>query len=198
PGAPALGVPSQERYKQAAVAVIRATEGSGTAQPALSSPLAWNALAASLPEEPGAAVRLRNDVTLYLALNGALQDAAVTAYRAKRSYQSPRPISMIRYLAFQGQSSNRKAPSYSAEGLPLVPGLIKLVNGRVAVRSGGRWVLGSRWTPPAATPASPGWVSDTSAYAAAANTVLSALTGKSFVHQSAQASDSGAASGIDL
>jgi hypothetical protein len=41
-------------------------------------------------------------------------------------------------------------------------------------------------------------VSDTSAYAAAANAVLSALTGKSFVHQAAQASDSGATTGIDL
>jgi len=105
---------------------------------------------------------------------------------------------MIRYLAFQGQSTDRKAPSYNAEGLPLIPGLTKLVNGRVAVRSGGSWVLGSRWTPPAATPASPGWVSDPSAYASAANVVLSALTGKSFARQAAQASDSGVATGIAL
>ena len=153
-------------------------------------------------------------MTLYLALNGALNDAAVATYGVKRTYQSPRPISMIRYLAFQGQSSDPKAPSYNAEGLPLVPGLIELVTkqssaagkshealaadiGQVAVLSQGRWVLGARWTPPAATPASPGWVAEGSAFAAAAGDVLTALTGRSFEREAALLGRAGVAAGIE-
>jgi hypothetical protein len=149
-----------------------------------------------------------------LALNGALNDAAVAAFGAKRTYQSPRPISMIRYLAFQGQSTDPKAPSYSAEGLPLVPGLIELVTkqssapgqpqaalaahvGQVAVLSHGRWVLGAQWTPTAATPASPGWVSESSAFSYAAAHVLTALTGRSFVQQAERLSRGEVAGGIE-
>ena len=36
------------------------------------------------------------DVKLYLALNGAVHDAAIAAWGAKRHYDSARPISMIR------------------------------------------------------------------------------------------------------
>ncbi len=150
---------------------------------------------------------------LYFVLNGALNDAAVATWGAKRAYQSPRPISMIRYLAFQGQSSDRNGPSYNADGLPLVPGLIELVTkassapgqrhaalaadvGQVAVLSGGRWVLGSRWAPPVQTPASPGWVSETSAFAYAADGVLSRLTGRSFGARAALLSASGVRDGI--
>jgi hypothetical protein len=153
-------------------------------------------------------------VTLYLALNGGLNDAAIATYGVKRRYQAPRPISMIRYLAFQGQSSDPKAPSYSTEGLPLVPGLVELVTkqssapgephaalaadtGRVAVLSQGRWVLGARWTPAAATPASPGWVSESSAFAAAAGEVLTALTGRPVGRQAGLVGRSGAAAGIE-
>src|SRR5262249_9193077 len=126
PGSPPTGDPSGAAYKQAAVAVIRATAGRRSAAPA-TSPLGWNAVADALPTAGGASSTLARDVRLELALNGALNDTAVGAFGAKRAYQSPRPISMIRYLAFQGQSSDRSAPSYSADGLPLVPGLIELV-----------------------------------------------------------------------
>ena len=121
PGPPPFGDPSTASYKDAAVAVIRATSRKGTAAVA-SSPIDWNVRA-----NAGAPSSLQRDVQLYLTLNGALNDAAVAAYGAKRAYQSPRPISMIRYLAFQGQSSDPKAPSYNTEGLPLVPGLIELI-----------------------------------------------------------------------
>jgi hypothetical protein len=121
---------------------------------------------------------------------------------------------MIRYLAFQGQSSDPKAPSYNAQGLPVVPGLIELITkqssapgrpqaalaadvGQVAVLSQGRWVLGSRWTSPATTPASPGWVSEGSAFSYAAAEVLSALTGHSFARQAEQLSQAGVAGGIE-
>ncbi|MDQ8181482.1 FG-GAP-like repeat-containing protein [Pelagicoccus sp. SDUM812005] len=67
------------------------------------------------------------DVHAYLALNGALHDAAIAAWTIKSKYDSIRPISMIRYLASLGQSSDPQLPNYHASGLPLEPGLIELV-----------------------------------------------------------------------
>ncbi len=131
---------------------------------------------------------------LYLALNGALHDTAIAAWGAKRTYQAPRPISMIRYMAFQGQSSDPKAPSYNPEGLPLVPGLIELRNGQVVVRTRTGWVVGTRWTPLRPTPPSPGWVSDGSAFASAADVVL----GRAVARTSARAEASGLDAGIDI
>jgi hypothetical protein len=189
-GAPPLGTPSDAPYKRAAVAVIRATSTLGSKR--TMTPLDWNVVAESLGRG------LRQDVRLYFTLNGALHDAAIATWRAKSAHQSPRPISMIRYLAFQGQSSDPKQPSYNADGLPLVPGLSKLDRGKVVVRSGGRWILGARWTPPAQTPASPGWVSESSAFAYAADAALSSLTGRSFDRQAKQAAEAGPAAGIQV
>jgi hypothetical protein len=142
PGAQPIGGAASRSYKRAAVDVIRATAAGSGGAIVSSSPADWNGRA-------NAATRssLAGDVKLYLALNGALHDAAVAAWGAKRTYQTPRPISMIRYMAFEGQSSDAKAPSYNAEGLPLVPGLIELRNGQVVVRTRTGWVLGTRWTP---------------------------------------------------
>jgi hypothetical protein len=67
------------------------------------------------------------DVKLYFALAGATHDAACAAWSLKRHYQSPRPITMIRFLASRGQSTNPALPSYHPEGLPLVPGLTAVV-----------------------------------------------------------------------
>jgi hypothetical protein len=144
----------------------------------------WNVIANQVSDSPqlatrigpGAANRLRWDVETYFALNGALHDAAVAAWGIKRSYQSVRPISMIRYLASRGQSSDSGLPSYDPEGLPLIPGLIELITressapgqrhaglaghvGEIAIRtwrgppkdptqeSGVGWILGERWVP---------------------------------------------------
>ena len=189
---PRLGVPNHAAYKQAAIAVIRATSGALTSTIG-TSPIAWNRIAS------GAAPRsVTEDARLYLALNGALNDAAVAAWRAKREYVAPRPISMIRYLAFSGQSSDPKKPSFSRDGLPLVPGLTKLDHGRVLVLSGGKWVPGASWSPPAPTPASPGYAAEGSAFAYAANEVLTSLLGRSFSRQAQSASEAGLARGIDL
>jgi Na+-translocating ferredoxin:NAD+ oxidoreductase RnfD subunit len=190
-GAPPLGTPSDRTYQRAAVAVIRATSRPHSALPG-TSPADWNVLGESLGGG------LRQDLRRYFTLNAALSDAAVATWRAKRAYQSPRPISMIRYLAFQGQSTDPKKPSFNREGLPLVPGLIELRNGKVMVLSSGRWILGARWTPPAQTPASPGWVSESSAFAYAADAALSALTGRSYDRQAQQAAESGLAEGIQI
>jgi hypothetical protein len=121
--------------------------------------------------------RLEWDVKLYLALNGALHDAAVAAWGAKGRYDSGRPISMIRYLGGEGQSSDSVGPSYDPQGLPLEPGLVEVVTrassapgerhealarhvGEVAVRSwagfpdnpeteasGVRWIRAVEWVP---------------------------------------------------
>ena len=46
---------------------------------------------------------------LYLALNGAVHDAAIAAWGAKGHYDYVRPISMIRYMGGLGQSSDPDA-----------------------------------------------------------------------------------------
>jgi hypothetical protein len=71
--------------------------------------------------------RLQWDVKLYLALNGAVHDAAIAAWGLKGYYDSVRPISMIRYMGGLGQSSDPAQPAFNPEGLPLVPGLIEVV-----------------------------------------------------------------------
>ena len=189
PGAPPIGSPASRSYKRAAVDVIRANAAASGVAIVASSPVDWNARANAATHSS-----LAQDVKLYLALNGALHDTAIAAWGAKRTYQAPRPISMIRYLAFEGQSSDAKAPSYNAEGLPLVPGLIELRNGQVVVRTRTGWVPGTRWTPARPTPPSPGWVSDGSAFASAADVVL----GRAVAHASAQAEASGLEAGIDI
>ena len=97
----------------------------------------WNVLANLVSDElsPNLAIggqgpsvdRLEWDVKLYFALNGAVHDAAVAAWGLKGHYDTVRPISIVRYLGGNGQSSDPTLPSYSVEGLPLVPDLIELV-----------------------------------------------------------------------
>jgi hypothetical protein len=71
--------------------------------------------------------RLEWDVKMYLTMNGGLHDAAVTAWGLKRAYTSTRPISLVRWMAQNGQSSDPSAPSYHEDGLPLEDGLIELI-----------------------------------------------------------------------
>jgi len=66
------------------------------------------------------------DVKAYLALGGAMHDAAVTTWGVKGYYDYIRPISAIRYMA-RGQSTDPALPSFDPHGLPLIPGLIELV-----------------------------------------------------------------------
>ncbi len=67
------------------------------------------------------------DVKAYFALGGAMHDAAISAWGVKGWYDYIRPISAIRYMASQGQSSDPDLPNYSPYGLPLIPGFIELV-----------------------------------------------------------------------
>ena len=147
----------------------------------------WNAIANEVSDAPGLerriggrgpeVDRLEWDVKLYLALNGAVHDAAVAAWGAKAHYDSARPISMIRYMGTNGQSSDPKGPAFHPDGLPLEPGLVEVVTrassrpgkrhealaahvGEIAVRawagfpadpvadaSGVRWIRAAEWVP---------------------------------------------------
>jgi hypothetical protein len=80
--------------------------------------------------------RLEWDVKLYLALNGAVHDAAIAAWGLKGHYDGPRPISMIRYMGGRGQSSDPSLPSHDREGLPLVPGLVELISSATTATGG--------------------------------------------------------------
>lgn len=66
-------------------------------------------------------------VKAYLTMGGAMHDAAISAWSVKGYHDYVRPISAIRYMADQGQSSEPQAPDYDPEGIPLVPGLIERI-----------------------------------------------------------------------
>ncbi len=98
----------------------------------------WNAIANQVADAPGFQFRIGGtgadvdrlewDVKLYFALNGAVHDAAIAAWGLKRWYDSPRPISMIRYMGGKGQSSDPDGPAYDPAGLPLVSGLVEVIS----------------------------------------------------------------------
>jgi len=68
------------------------------------------------------------DIKAYFTLGGAMHDAAIAAWSVKGYYDYIRPISAIRYMASQGQSTNSALPNYSSQGLPLLDGWIELVD----------------------------------------------------------------------
>lgn len=147
----------------------------------------WNVLANEVSDLKGTDLRIGGsgepvdrlewDTKLYLALNGAVHDAAIAAWGLKGHYDSVRPISMIRYLASKGQSSDPALPSYDPEGITLEPGLVELITpattapgqrhealkgheGEIALHAwkgnpddpktqtgGVGWILGTTWLP---------------------------------------------------
>jgi len=149
------------------------------------------------------------DVKMYFALNAAVHEAACACWAAKRAYDGWRPISAVRYLGGLGQSSDTNQPSYNANGLPLIPGLIQVVTadmaatnssltvGKVAVlgwpgpppnpatqHSGVRWMNADTWIPYQrtnfVTPAFPGYFSGHSTFSRSAAEVLAAITGSPY------------------
>jgi len=147
----------------------------------------WNVLANQIHDHPLFQRRFRGtgpildelewDVKLYLALNGALHDAAVVAWGIKPYYDFVRPITAIRHMGGLGQSSNPGFLAYHTNGLPLVPGLVEVVTrtssapgqrhehlkayfGKIAIHtwpgepadkatqaSGAEWILAESWLP---------------------------------------------------
>ena len=97
----------------------------------------WNTMANAVTEELGDDLRIGGtgdvvdalewDVKLYLALNGANHDAAIAAWGTKGHYDYIRPISMIRWMGGNGQSSDPTGPSYHEDGMPLEPGLVEVI-----------------------------------------------------------------------
>lgn len=77
------------------------------------------------------------NVKSYFALGGATHDAAICAWGIKGWYDSARPITAIRYMADQGQSTDTTLANYSPAGLPLIPDFVDVVrdtNDALAVR----------------------------------------------------------------
>jgi hypothetical protein len=147
----------------------------------------WNGIANVVGDELGSNLRIGGtgrvvdrlewDTKLYLALNGAVHDAAIAAWGLKGRYDGTRPISMIRYMGGLGQSSDPSLPSFNRAGLPLVAGLIQVIRkadtgaggdmarlagheGQIAVKAwlgnpadpktqhaGVGWILATGWAP---------------------------------------------------
>ena len=67
------------------------------------------------------------DVKCYFILGGAMHDAAISTWGIKGYYDYLRPVSAIRYMAEQGQSTDTLLPNYNKSGLPLIDGFSELV-----------------------------------------------------------------------
>lgn len=143
------------------------------------------------------------DVLAYLALGGAMHDAAIAAWSVKGAYDYPRPVSAIRHLADIDAADG---------GLPLVDGHIERVRpddplagengehvGKIKVRAwrgpdaitfaaldtaGVDWILAESWwpyqRPSFVTPPFAGYLSGHSTFSRAAAEVLESLTGNAF------------------
>ena len=108
------------------------------------------------------------DVRAYFLLGGALHDSAIAAWSIKGAYDYVRPVSAIRYMAGQGQSSDPAGARYAVHGVPLEPGRIERVApgdplagngganvGRIKVRA---WRGPSFIADPATDTAGVGWI----------------------------------------
>ena len=115
------------------------------------------------------------DIKSYLALGGSMHDSAVDTWGIKGYYDFIRPVSAIRYMATKGQSTDPRLASFDPHGLPLISGLIELIEigdplagttdenvGKIKVMSwkgpdfianpdtdiaGVDWILGTHWWP---------------------------------------------------
>ena len=124
----------------------------------------WNTIANTVGDSPGfvrriggtgpEVDRLEWDVKTYLALNGAVHDAAVEAWGNKGYYDTARPISIIRYMGGTASRATASLPSYDPQGLPLVPDLIELVT--EARRRPGKRHAGLSAATSARSPSAPG------------------------------------------
>ncbi|MCB0209672.1 MAG: vanadium-dependent haloperoxidase [Anaerolineae bacterium] len=116
----------------------------------------WNALAHGISYRDRHTIA--DDVKLYLALNGALFDASISAWDAKRAYDSVRPASAIRHM-YYGQ----------------------FIRAWAGPNNGSQQILGEQWQPYQAltfvTPAFPEYVSGHSTFSAAAAEILTRFTG---------------------
>ncbi|SDI09703.1 FG-GAP-like repeat-containing protein [Winogradskyella thalassocola] len=68
------------------------------------------------------------DVKSYFILGGGMHDAAISAWSIKGWYDYIRPISALRYMAEQGQSTDPSLINYSVSGIELIDGYIEVVD----------------------------------------------------------------------
>ena len=97
----------------------------------------WNVIANGVADNPLTVKKIGGvgpvvddlewDVKVYFTLNAAVHDAACAAWGLKRYYVGWRPLTAVRYLGGNGQSTDPTLPSYSTNGLPLITNLIELV-----------------------------------------------------------------------
>lgn len=97
----------------------------------------WNEIANEVSDHPDLEKRIGGqgpivsdlewDVKLYLALNGSVHDAAIATWEVKVEYNFTRPLSLIRAMAANGQSSDPKGPAYHPDGLALETGLVEVI-----------------------------------------------------------------------
>ena len=114
------------------------------------------------------------DIKSYFTLGGAMHDAAISAWGIKGYYDYIRPISVLRYLSDQGQSTFNDSLNYNPNGYNLIDNYIDIVNigdplvgdnlenlGKIKLftwkghesgelgngESGSGWVLAENWWP---------------------------------------------------
>ncbi len=78
------------------------------------------------------------DVLGYFSMGGAMHDAAIAAWSCKGWYDYLRPVSALRWMADQGQSSDPELPHYNASGLPLVADYVELITNQDAIELRGQ------------------------------------------------------------
>jgi hypothetical protein len=108
----------------------------------------WNVLANYVADHPLTVKRFHGegpvlddlewDVKVYLAINGAVHDAAVEAWGLKGQYDSVRPISAIRYMCGLGQCTDPNQMSFNPNGIPLIDDLTAVIT-PPDVEEGGRF-----------------------------------------------------------
>ncbi|MFC4635138.1 T9SS type A sorting domain-containing protein [Dokdonia ponticola] len=67
------------------------------------------------------------DIKTYFLLGAAMHDSAVNTWGLKGYYDYVRPISALRYMAGKGQSDDNTLANYDPHGLPLIDGLIEVI-----------------------------------------------------------------------
>jgi len=67
------------------------------------------------------------DVKTYFVLGGTMHDVAISAWGIKGYYDYIRPVSALRYMADQGQSTDMSLSNYNPHGIPLIEGYIETI-----------------------------------------------------------------------
>lgn len=168
----------------------------------------WNALAIEVSDRMAeyrwqgrgdALSRHEWDLRLFFVLNAGMHDAAVAVWGAKRAFDFPRPISMIRFLGQQGRLAavdglveevttesleSGRHPERFAPGVLLVRSWMGPVMDPESQLAGVDWRPAHEWLPyqrpTFVSPAFAGYVSGHSGFSRAAAQLLTSATGSEF------------------